>query len=100
MRRKPETAQQQQTIDPRFNRVATGDRQLSCWTCSVKQAHFSASQIQEMLMSGFLMTLTSMIGVMLTLPYWRYSKKWGNRPCFLMSLATIIIATFWLNGRF
>ena len=48
-------------------------------------------------MTGFLLTVAAMIGVMITLPFWRYSERWGNVPCYVMSLATLVIGWSWLN---
>lgn len=50
-------------------------------------------------MTGFLMTLASMCGVMFALPDWNHSKNWGYKPFFAMCLVTIGIGIMWATDK-
>lgn len=50
-------------------------------------------------MTGFMLTLAMMFGVMFTMPHWEYSRKWGNKPLFVMSLATLVVGFLWVTER-
>ena len=50
-------------------------------------------------MTGFLLTLTMMFGVLFSMPHWEYSRKWGYKPIFLMSLGTLVVAFLWATER-
>ncbi len=50
-------------------------------------------------MTGFLMTLASLCGVMFTLPEWNHSKKWGYKPFAVMCLVAIVMGVLWATER-
>ena len=50
-------------------------------------------------MTGFILTLAMLVGVMISMPHWNYSRKWGNKPVVLMSLATFVVGFLWVTER-
>ena len=50
-------------------------------------------------MTGFILTLTMLVGVMFTMPHWKHSRNWGNRPCFLMGIGTVVVGFLWITER-
>ncbi len=50
-------------------------------------------------MTGFLLTLTTLIAVVVALPYWEYSRKWGNAPSFLLGLLTFVFGFLWATKQ-
>ena len=50
-------------------------------------------------MTGFIVTLAMMFGVMFTMPHWEYSRIWENEPLFVMSLPTLVVGFLWVTER-
>ena len=50
-------------------------------------------------MTGFLMTIAMLTGVLVTMPYWDYSRTWGFKPFGIFSFLSVIVGALWIMEK-